>query len=439
MRPRLNGAVAAAGTCVAAAQPQQSAPVTPAGAAAGFSLGAASPPRCPLVTAGASPMLMPNFGSQQLSAQATLGQGQAAAATPVAAPALGVPTGGAAAPTGEARDVVLMGAPATLTSPWPPDVVAPYDDDSDLFGQGEGGASHLLKQGGSPLQQQARGQLTQEERIPYRELQFVESLGSGEFGQVFRGFFQGTEVAIKQLYWDSSVLPEVIIQDLTKEIESFRHLRHKRLVSFVGACLEIPYLCLVTEYCPGGSLHHLLHVRKLRLPPLHGTNMCLQLADGVMYLHCQNPVVVHRDLKSLNVVLDLNLNLKLCDFGLTESMDRTHITKKNNGGSPRYMAPELFDNKSKITEKVDIWSAGCIFSEIFGGPLPYEGINTLADLTREMLVHRRIPAIPADIAEPIQNIIRSCYNFDGRLRPSARQVFDQLREAKRRLRAQGML
>jgi len=308
-----------------------------------------------------------------------------------------------------------------------PDMV---EDDSELFTGG-------LQQ--DDVQELARGKLTPEERIAYSELQMVESLGSGEFGQVFRGFCRGNEVAIKQLYWDNTISPEVVIEDLMREIESFRHLRHKRLVSFVGACLQIPHLCLVTEYMPGGSLHHLLHVRKMRLPPLHCMNMCLQLAEGVLYLHSQTPIVVHRDLKSLNVVLDLNLNIKLCDFGLTESMDRTHITSKNNGGSPRYMAPELFDSKFKITEKVDIWSTGCIFTEIFGGPLPYQGINTLADLTREMLVNRRVPAIPAQIADPVQNIIRSCYNFDARLRPSARQVFEQLKEAKRRLRAQGLL
>merc|ERR1712217_240222 len=115
---------------------------------------------------------------------------------------------------------------------------------------------------------------------------------------------------------------------------------------------------------------------------------CLQLADGVMYLHAQNPTIVHRDLKSLNVVLDLSLNIKICDFGLTEPMERTHITKKNNGGSPRYMAPELFDSKTKITEKIDLWAMGCIFIEVCGGPLPYQSISTLADLTREMLVRR---------------------------------------------------
>jgi len=277
------------------------------------------------------------------------------------------------------------------------------------------------------------------ERIEYSDLSFVEHLGSGEFGQVCRGRYRGQEVAIKELFWDNTLLPEVVLKDLAKEIESFRYLRHKRLVCFVGACLDIPHPCLVTEYMPGGSLHHLLHVRKLRLPLLHGVNMCLQLADGVMYLHSQTPCVVHRDLKSQNVVLDMKLNLKLCDFGLTESMERTHITKRNNGGSPRYMAPELFDCKTKITEKVDIWAMGCIFIEIFGGPLPYEGINTLPDLTREMLLHKRPPSLPRHLPDTLKCVVRGCHNFEHRLRPSSRQAFEQLRETKRHLRDSGML
>jgi len=277
------------------------------------------------------------------------------------------------------------------------------------------------------------------ERIEYSDLTFVEHLGSGEFGQVCRGTWRDKEVAIKQLFWDNTSMPEAVLKDLAKEIESFRHLRHKRLVQFVGACLEIPHPCLVTEYMPGGSLHHLLHVRRLHLPLLHGLNMCLQLADGVMYLHSRAPCVVHRDLKSQNVVLDLNLNIKLCDFGLTEPMEATHITKRNNGGSPRYMAPELFDHKTKITEKVDLWAMGCIFIEIFGRTLPYEGINTLAELTREMLVHRRAPGVPFSLPDALKSVIGGCHEFDHRLRPSGRQVFDQLKAVKKQLRDEGAL
>jgi len=280
--------------------------------------------------------------------------------------------------------------------------------------------------------------LTEPEKVQYSDLEFVERLGSGEFGEVFRGVYKQEEVAIKHLYWDDTV-SERVMRDLAKEIEAFRSLRHKRLVRFIGACLEMPHLCLVTEYMPGGSLHHLLHVRKQTLPLLHATNMCLQIADGVMYLHSQNPIIVHRDLKSLNVVLDLSLNCKICDFGLTEPMERTHFTKRSNGGSPRYMAPELFDSKTKITEKIDLWAMACVFIEIYGGSVPYKSISTLADLTREMLVHRRKPSIPRTIPEEVRQIMASCLHFDYRMRPKCKHVFEQLKAAKKQLREAGML
>jgi len=113
-------------------------------------------------------------------------------------------------------------------------------------------------------------ELSEDQKVSYSDLNFVENLGSGEFGQVFRGFYRGEEVAIKRLYWDDT-FTDGVLQDLAKEIESFRHLRHKRLVRFIGACLEMPNPCLVTQYMPGGSLHDLLHVRKMKLPPLHAT------------------------------------------------------------------------------------------------------------------------------------------------------------------------
>ncbi|KAF4702581.1 Mitogen-activated protein kinase kinase kinase 7, partial [Perkinsus olseni] len=138
---------------------------------------------------------------------------------------------------------------------------------------------------------------------------------------------------------------EQIVKDLVREVESFRHLDHPGLVRFLGACLELPHLCLVTEYMPGGNLHQLLHVRKVRLSRGQRLRMAIQLTDAVAYLHAQNPVIVHRDLKTMNVVLDREMNAKLCDFGLTEPMEFTHITRKSNGGSPRYMAPELFDER----------------------------------------------------------------------------------------------
>ena len=272
--------------------------------------------------------------------------------------------------------------------------------------------------------------LSDPEKVEYGDLQFIERLGKGEFGEVFRGYYRKEEVAIKQLFFDEN-MTELIVQDLAREIDSFRHLSHKRLVRFIGASLQLPNLCLVTEYMPGGSLHHLLHVRRQKMPFGHALNMCIQIADGVAYLHSQTPTIVHRDLKSLNVVLDLSLNIKICDFGLTESMDRTHITKKNNGGSPRYMAPELFDCKTKITEKIDVWAMGCIFVEVCGGPLPYEKITTLADLTKEMLIKRKSPSIPEFITGQMRDVCKSCLNFHYQDRPSSQKAFELLKAAKK--------
>jgi len=105
----------------------------------------------------------------------------------------------------------------------------------------------------APPPQQAKGQLTAEERIAYQELQLVEHLGSGEFGQVFRGFYGSREVAVKQLYWDNSMLPEVIIQDLTREISPSG--TYGTSASYVSSALalryrisvSLPSICLVVH------------------------------------------------------------------------------------------------------------------------------------------------------------------------------------------------
>merc|ERR1712066_949090 len=122
-----------------------------------------------------------------------------------------------------------------------------------------------------------------------------------------------------------------------------------------------------------------------------------QICEGVAFLHSLSPPVVHRDLKSLNIVLDREYNTKICDFGLTQSMEKTHISLKdgNNGGSPRYMAPECYDYKGgKITEKVDVWAMGCTHIEIFGGPLPYDDCINIQQIVAKVLFDKVMPHIP---------------------------------------------
>merc|ERR1711972_235949 len=163
----------------------------------------------------------------------------------------------------------------------------------------------------------------------------------------------------------------------------------------------------------GGSLHDRLFGKlkdQLLLAPQRW-QICLHTAEGLAFLHAQR--VVHRDLKSMNILLDGQANAKICDFGLAQQMDlsATSIARKidGEGGSPRYMAPECYDAvHGKLTEKVDIWALGCILIELFGGVLPYADCRSMAQLSTRILVEGRPPDLPPSIPAPLREVIFRC-------------------------------
>merc|ERR1719282_629546 len=182
----------------------------------------------------------------------------------------------------------------------------------------------------------------------------------------------------------------------------------------MGAALQPPSLCIVTEFMPNGSLYELLHQRKETLPYPKRLRMAMQIAEGVVFLHSRSPPFVHRDLKSLNVVLDFALNVKLCDFGLTQSMEKTHISRREQeGGSPRYMAPELFDSRGKITEKVDVWALGCLAVEIVTSRNPHEECSSIQQVMNKVLLQRQQPFLDwSGVCEDMRVLAELCFEFN---------------------------
>lgn len=271
------------------------------------------------------------------------------------------------------------------------------------------------------------------EQIRQEDLSQGECLGTGGFGAVYRGTFKGAEVAIKKLFCeDAANLSPLQLEELEKEVGALKNLQHPRLVSFIGASLVPPNLCIVTEFMSGGSLHHLLHKAKTALSTSQQAKIALHVSEGVAYLHSLTPPVVHRDLKSLNIVLDKQYNAKLCDFGLTQSMDKTHISLKEggNGGSPRYMAPELYDPKGKITDKVDVWALGCILVEVFGGPLPYDDCGNVQQILAKVLIEKACPHIPYHLHRGVSKIVEECFHFEIAKRISAQETYSRLRSVR---------
>lgn len=276
--------------------------------------------------------------------------------------------------------------------------------------------------------------MRQQELIRAEDLEFKEILGSGGFGAVYRGFFRGQEVAIKKLHVPDGAVSPLQLEEFKKEVANLQALRHPRLVSFIGFAFAPPSVCIVTEFMPNGSLYDLLHQRKATVFYSQRSAIAVQIAEGVDFLHSKSPPCVHRDLKSLNVVLDFALNAKLCDFGLTQSMEKTHISRKDNeGGSPRYMAPEIFDSKGKITEKVDIWALGCLAAEVYMNRVPHEECTSIQQVMVKLLVDKDLPFRPLDwdvgLTPPpdLRALVEKCFTFAPETRLDAAAFVQGLR------------
>lgn len=263
------------------------------------------------------------------------------------------------------------------------------------------------------------------------DLEFGTVLGSGGFGAVYRGKYMGQEVAIKKLHAVDGQLSPLQLEEFKQEVENLQALRHPRLIAFIGAAFMAPSLCIVTEFMPNGSLYDLLHTKKAELEFVKRLTMATQISEGVEFLHGKSPPFVHRDLKSLNAILDFDLNVKLCDFGLTQSMEKTHISRRDNeGGSPRYMAPELFDCRGKITEKVDVWALGCMVLEIITSKLPHEECTSIQQVMSKTLVQKELPFEWTGIRDDIRRIAEPCFDYDVSQRISAKILLEGLRQVR---------
>lgn len=256
-------------------------------------------------------------------------------------------------------------------------------------------------------------------------------LGSGGFGAVHRGHYRSQEVAVKKLHMIDGQVTPAQLEEFRKEVANLKALRHTRLVSFIGAAYTPPSLCIVTEFMPNGSLYDLLHNRKEPLIYQQRLALSVQVSEGVEFLHGLTPPFVHRDLKSMNVVLDFELNAKLCDFGLTESMEKTHISRRDNeGGSPRYMAPELFKTNEKITEKVDIWALGCLVLEIFTNKLPHGDCQSIQQVVAKLMRHELPYKDWRGVGIELQTLAELCLDFQPKRRADAAQFVEGLRGLK---------
>lgn len=183
------------------------------------------------------------------------------------------------------------------------------------------------------------------------------------------------------------------------ELMVMSKVSHSNIVKFIGASMVPPNLCFVMEICDC-SLHHVLHVEKPKLTDYTLIQMAVDIACALEYLHSLRPAIIHRDLKSLNVLRSFDGGLKLCDFGLV-------MVKHSQAGTPAYMSPELFQNKP-FNKKVDVFAFGVLLWEIYTQEIPWAQ-TPITDI-RDKVVNGDRPAIPTySLPREISDLIRRCW------------------------------
>lgn len=267
------------------------------------------------------------------------------------------------------------------------------------------------------------------EIIRWSELQLMRPISTGSFGEVFLAKYKDAQVSVKRCILQSGgSMTKEQLHNLEREINTYRTLDHPLIVRYIGCVLEHPNLAVVTEYVPNGNVFDLLYMRRVDLPADIRLKIARQVTLAINYMHSHNPIVIHRDLKTQNLVLDEDFSVRVCDFGKTQMMVSGEALPlhQDNGGSPRYMAPECFQPGSFITEKVDIWSLGCCLVEVLGGPLPYEDTPQMAQVINLMLRHHQTPLVPPWFAAEVKPALLGCFDFCAETRITSAMVSEAL-------------
>lgn len=203
-------------------------------------------------------------------------------------------------------------------------------------------------------------------------------LGQGGFGYVYKGTLPNAkEVAVKQLKAGSGQGE----REFQAEVEIISRVHHRHLVSLVGYCIAGEQRMLVYEFVPNGTLEYHLHEEgRPTMDWQTRLKIALGSAKGLAYLHedC-HPKIIHRDIKTANILLDYNFEAMVADFGLAKlsNDNHTHVSTRVMG-TFGYLAPE-YASSGKLTEKSDVFSFGVMLLELITGRRPVDTVLAYTD------------------------------------------------------------
>ncbi|XP_021379777.1 inactive tyrosine-protein kinase transmembrane receptor ROR1-like isoform X2 [Mizuhopecten yessoensis] len=283
--------------------------------------------------------------------------------------------------------------------------------------------------------------------FPLSSIRFMQELGEGAFGKVYKGDLLGlyaentvSKVAVKTL--KENATPKMK-NDFRREVDLMTEMRHPNIVCLLGVCMKQEPMCMLFEFMPHGDLHEFLicrspnsdvsvadddcaHKPMLEYPDM--LHIATQVAAGMEYLASHH--FVHRDLAARNVLVGDNLSVKISDFGLSRdiySSDYYRVQSKSLL-PVRWMPPESI-LYGKFTTESDVWSFGIVMWEIFSyGLQPYYGFSNQEVI--EVVRKRQILPCPEDCPTRIYGLMVECWHETPARRPLFREIHARLKAWK---------
>lgn len=229
-------------------------------------------------------------------------------------------------------------------------------------------------------------------------------------------------------------VPLPVLQAFRDEVQMLARLRHPNICLFLGACLDPPCRTIVTEIVSRGSLWDALRTPHLfenrgRGDIFHWPWWVIRrvldgTCRGLVYLHGNQPPIIHRDLKSANLLLDDSFNVKICDFGLARLRDFT-TTMTANVGTAQWTAPEVLAGK-EYNESADMYSLGIVAWELLTGKCPYDHISNQVEIAVNVAHHHVRPTLSEQCPKQVKTFIEKCWSEQPQSRLSALEALKQL-------------
>ncbi|XP_059055078.1 mitogen-activated protein kinase kinase kinase 12-like [Achroia grisella] len=252
--------------------------------------------------------------------------------------------------------------------------------------------------------------------ISYENLVLREYIGAGAYGNVYSAWYNGEIVAFKMVN-DKKEL----------DMKYLREIKHNNIVRFRGVCTEPTRHGIVMEFCQYGSLFSYIHGGS-RIVTTKVVKWAIEIASAMQYLHKQK--IIHRDLKSPNVLIADELVAKVTDFGLSRMWNDSSVVMTYTG-TISWMAPELILRK-RASDRIDVWSYGVVLWELLTQKVPYDGLSTCA-VTFGVGSEKLSLALPSTFPEQLRLLITHCWYRNPRDRPTFDNIVETLPIALREL------